>query len=109
MDMAAAAIQQGAGVAVAVDFAANSAGIQQLQLGIAVALPVGFLLFQSFQLFMIHRDKQPAGAIVAGNLIALDALANNIAAFKHHAAEHFRRVRAVGFLDNVDIAAIGVN
>ena len=58
---------------------------------------------------MIQRDKQPAGAIVAGNLIALDTFANNVAAFKHHAAEHFRGIRAVGFFDNVDIAAIGVN
>ena len=57
MNMAAAVVQQGTGVAVAVHFAANGAGIQQLQLGIAVALPVRLLLFQRLQLFMVQRDK----------------------------------------------------
>ncbi len=109
MNMAAAVVEQGADVAVAVYFATNGMAVEQLQLGIAVALPVGFLLFQRFHLLMVHGHKQAAWAVVALDLVALDALANNIAAFEHHAAEHFGRIRAVVLLNNVDIAAIGVN
>ncbi len=48
VNMAAAVVEQGADVAVAVHFATNGLSVQQLQLGVAVALPVGFLLFQGF-------------------------------------------------------------
>ena len=107
--MAAAVVEQGADVAVAVHFATNGLSVQQLQLGVAVALPVGFLLFQGFQLFMVHRHEQAARAVIALDLIPLDAFADDIAAFEHHAAEHFCRIRAVVLFNDVDIAAIGVD
>ena len=106
--MPAAVIQQRAGIAIAGDFTTNGVGIQQLQLFIAVTFPVLFLLFQSRELFIIHRPKQAAGAVVAVNLITFDALANDLAAFKHHAAEHTGSVHAIAFFDNVDVAAVGV-
>ena len=109
MNMTTAMIEQGADITIAVDLTADGIGIQQLQLVVTVALPVGFLLFQSFQLFVVHRHKQAAGAIVALNLIALDTFADDLATFKHHAAEHSCRVRSVGFFNDVNIAAIGVN
>ena len=109
MNMAAAVVEQGADVAVAVHFATNRLSVQQLQLRVAVALPVGFLFFQRLQLFVIHRHEQAARAIIALDLVALDTFANNIAAFEHHAAEHFSGIRAVVFFNHVDIAAVGVN
>jgi hypothetical protein len=36
------------------------------------------------------------------DLVALDALANNIAAFEHHAAEHFGCIRAVVLLQKAN-------
>jgi hypothetical protein len=70
--------------------------IQQLKLRIAVALPVRFLL-SSVSSCLWFRATNSRGTIVALDLIALDTFANDIAAFKHHAAEHFSGVRAVGF------------
>ena len=109
MNMPAAVIKQRAGIAIAGDLAANGVGVQQFQLFIAVAFPVLFLLFKCGELFIIHRHKQAAGAVVAVNLITFDALADDLAAFKHHAAEHTGGVHAVAFFDNVDVAAVGVH
>ena len=48
--MPTAVIQQRTSVAIAGDLAANSVGVQQLQLFIAVAFPVLFLLFECGEL-----------------------------------------------------------
>ena len=109
MNMPTAVIQQRTSVAIAGDLAANSVGVQQLQLFIAVAFPVLFLLFQSRELFIIHRHKQAAGAVIAVNLITFDTFADDLAAFEHHAAEHTGGVHAVAFFDHVDVAAVGVH
>ena len=53
MNVPPAAVQQRAGIAFAVDFPADGAGVQQLQLRVAVAFPVGFLLLQRLQLLMV--------------------------------------------------------
>ena len=108
VDMPTTVIQQRPCVAIAGDLAANGVGVQQFQLFITVAFPVLFLLFQSRELFIIHRHKQAAGAVVAINLITFDALADDLAALKHHAAKHTGGVYAVAFFDNVDVAAVGV-
>ncbi len=109
MNMPTAVIQQRTSVAIAGDLAANSVGVQQLQLFIAVAFPVLFLLFQSRELFIIHRHKQAAGAVIAVNLITFDTFADDLAAFEHHAAEHTGGVHAVAFFDDVDVAAVRVH
>ena len=109
MNMSPAAVQQRAGIAFAVDFPADRAGIQQLQLRVAVAFPVGFLLFQRLQLLMVQGNKQPAGTIVALDLIALNTLPDDFPAFKHHAPKDFGSIGAIVFLNHVDIAAVGVN
>ncbi len=109
MNMSAAVIQQRAGVAVAGHFTANGVGVQQFQLFIAVAFPVLFLLFECGELFIIHRHKQTAGAVVAVNLITFDTFADDLTTFEHHAAEHTGGVHAVAFFDHIDVAAVGVH
>lgn len=60
VNMAAAVVEQGADVAVTVHFATNGLSVQQLQLGVAVALPVGFLLFGvSSCLWFIATNRPP--------------------------------------------------
>ena len=109
MNMPTAVIQQRTSVAIAGDLAANSVGVQQLQLFIAVAFPVLFLLFECGELFIIHRHKQTAGAIVAVNLITFDTFADDLATLEHHAAEYTGCIHAVAFFDHVDVAAVGVH
>ena len=109
MNMPTAVIQQRTSVAIAGYFTANGVSIQQLQLFIAVAFPVLFLLFECGELFIIHRHKQAAGAVVAVNLIAFDTFADDLATLEHHAAEHTGGVHAVAFFDHVDVAAVGVH
>ena len=107
--MPTAVIQQRTSVAIAGYFTANGVGVQQLQLFIAVAFPVLFLLFECGELFIIHRHKQAAGAVVAVNLITFDTFADDLTTFEHHAAEHTGGVHAVAFFDHVDVAAVGVH
>ena len=109
MNMPTAVIQQRTSVAIAGYFTANGVSVQQLQLFIAVAFPVLFLLFECGELFIIHRHKQTAGAVVAVNLIAFDTFADDLATLEHHAAEHTGGVHAVAFFDHVDVAAVGVH
>ena len=107
--MPTAVIQQRTGIAIAGYFTANGVGVQQFQLFIAVAFPVLFLLFKCGELFIIHRHKQAAGAVVAVNLITFDTFADDLTTFEHHAAEHTGGVHAVAFFDHVDVAAVGVH
>ena len=109
MNMPTAVIQQRTGIAIAGYFTANGVGVQQFQLFIAVAFPVLFLLFKCGELFIIHRHKQAAGAVVAVNLITFDTFADDLTTFEHHAAEHTGGVHAVAFFDHVDVAAVGVH
>ena len=61
MDVAAAVIEQRADVAIAGNFLAYPIRIEQLELGIAVAFPVAFLLDQRMELLVVQRGEDAAG------------------------------------------------
>ncbi|CCJ84274.1 conserved hypothetical protein [Cronobacter dublinensis 582] len=109
VNMPTVAVEQRAGVTLARNLPAHRVGVQQLQPRIAVALPVRLLLHQPQILLAVKRHKQPARAIVTLDVVTRNALADDFAALKHHAAEHPRGVGAVARFDNVDIAAVGVH
>jgi hypothetical protein len=82
-------------------FATNGMAVEQLQLGIAVALPVGFLLFQRFHLLMVHGHKQaayqiqcdyrPGGLFVAMNHKQMETLEEQKANWERYAHTPGRR------------------
>ncbi|WP_077872775.1 NAD(P)/FAD-dependent oxidoreductase, partial [Escherichia coli] len=71
--------------------------------GMDTARMLGSMMFEGGELFIIHRHKQAAGAVVAVNLIAFDTFADDLATLEHHAAEHTGGVHAVAFFDHVDV------
>ncbi|MNG68932.1 hypothetical protein D3C79_272800 [compost metagenome] len=107
--MAAVAVQQPPHIAFAGYLAPDCLLVQQFQSGIAIAPPVGLLVFQRTQLFRVQRGEDTAGAIVAGDGVLIDAVADNLRAFEHHAAKHGCGICAVTRLDHIDIAAVGVD
>ncbi|MND54335.1 hypothetical protein D3C80_453930 [compost metagenome] len=107
--MAAVAVQQPANVTIARDLAADSLPIQPFQLVIAIAPPAGLLLLQRVALFRVQSGEDTAGPVVTGDGVLIDALADNLCAFEHHAAEHGGGVSAITRFNDVDIAAVRVD
>ncbi len=60
-------------------------------------------------LALIERCENAAGAIVAGDGVAIDAVADNLRPFEHHAAQHLRSLFTVALLNDIDIAAVGIH
>ena len=109
MNVAALHVQQAANVSVGTHFATNIRCIEHLQIAVAVAFPVALLLGQAIELFLVHRRENTARAVVALDVVILDARTNDVGAFEDHAAEDFCSLVAVALFDDVDVAAIGVD
>ena len=108
--MAAALVQQGAGVAIARHHLAHPVGIEQLQL---VVLPHfsqrACCALSSCSCFSVSAAKTADPPQIALDVVALDPLADDLASLKQHGAEQpglFRR--AIRFY-GVDVAAVGVD
>src|SRR5690606_3429582 len=83
--------------------------IQQLQLGIAVALPELFLSLQMAQLPGSEGGKHAAVLEVAVDAVPFDALADDARALESHQPELLRLFWRYTALYHVNIAAVAVD
>ncbi len=109
VDVAALHVQQAADVVLGADFAVDLRLVEHLQVVIAQALPVALLFRQALELLVVQGGEDATGAVVALDVVVLDALADDVGAFEDHAAEHFGAFFAVAFFDHVHVAAVGVD
>ncbi|MNY37792.1 hypothetical protein D3C86_1723770 [compost metagenome] len=58
---------------------------------------------------VVQRGEDAARAIVTFDGVPLDTAANDLCAFKHHAAEQTGAFGAITLFNDVDIAAVGVH
>ena len=61
------------------------------------------------ELLVVQRGEDAAGAVVAVDGVAADAAADDLRAFKHHAAEQAGAFRAVALFNHIDVAAVRVD
>ncbi|VVM93551.1 hypothetical protein PS681_02935 [Pseudomonas fluorescens] len=109
MNVAALHVQQTTNVSIGADFATNLSRIKHLQIAVAVTFPAALLLGQTVELFLVHCCEDAARAVVAFDVVFLDARTDDVGAFEDHAAEDFRSLVAVARFDHVDVAAVGVD
>ncbi len=109
MDVAALHVEQATDVGVGADFATNVSRVEHLQIAVAVAFPTALLLGQTVELFLVHRCEDTARAVVAFDVVFLDARTDDVGAFEDHAAENFCGLVAVALFDHIDVAAVGVD
>ncbi|MNV66791.1 hypothetical protein D3C71_1595630 [compost metagenome] len=102
-------VQQAADVVFRTDFPGDFGGIEHAQVVVAVTLPAAFLLSQAFELLLVQRGKNAAGLVVALDVVLFDARTNDVGTFEDHAAEHFGGFVAIALLDDIDVAAVGVD
>src|SRR5471030_26579 len=75
----------------------------------AVAVPQCLLLTQLIELFTAEGGENTARTVIAVDGVLVDALADDIGPFEHHAAKHIGGMASVAVFDDVNIPAVGVN
>src|SRR5690606_25701869 len=104
MNIATSHIQQYPSVDVITAIGLQFSFVEQRQFLVAVTFPVGFMVFQSFKLLFVYRGEQTALAVITVDVKFFNQAANDIAAFKNHAAQRIGGLFVVTFLDDIDIA-----
>src|SRR5690606_15039786 len=109
VDMAALAVQHTADVALAGHYITDALAVQQLQVGVAVALPQALLLLQVAHLPGGEGGEHAAILEIAGNAVATDPLADDAGALEGHLADQPRLAWLQALFDHIDVAAVAVD
>ncbi|MCY1363949.1 hypothetical protein D9M69_507320 [compost metagenome] len=109
MDVTTAHVQHAADIVVGGDDFTDALGVQQFQLVVAEAFPELLLGFQVTHLLLGEGCEYTAVLQVALDVVLLDAVANDAAAFEGHVGHQPGVLRIRGALDSIDVAAVAVD